>query len=242
MSQVISGARARKEKPEVSVVIPTFNESLIIGDRVTEISQILKRKKIPHEILVVDDGSFDLTGAVAKEYGATVISFLKSHGKGYATRRGVSLAKGDIIVTIDADGYNPRDLEKLIESVKNGADIVVASRISKASNIRPYALRKRSKLATLLFNLLFVLLTGKFVSDSLTSFRAYRKGVFNQLNPASDGFELASEITYKALSRNLIYKELPITFNVRDTTRFDGRSFFDGLRILKNILMLLLIR
>lgn len=75
--------RPQKEIPSrISIVIPTFNESLMIGEVVASTISALKEIGYPYEVLVVDDGSVDLTGEIAREYGAIVIQLHRNLGKG----------------------------------------------------------------------------------------------------------------------------------------------------------------
>jgi glycosyltransferase involved in cell wall biosynthesis len=92
--------------PKISVVIPAYNEALTIGNVVSATIDSLKAIGQPYEVLVIDDGSVDLTGEVAKERGANVIAICRNIGKGSALKTAFKLARGEIVVTIDADGIN----------------------------------------------------------------------------------------------------------------------------------------
>lgn len=102
-------------KPKVSVVIPAYNEATSIGEVVANC------KAFCDEIIVVDDGSTDDTAEIAKESGAAVIRNEKNLGVTKATQKGIEVAHGDIIVTMDADGqHDPLDIPKLIEPLAEG--------------------------------------------------------------------------------------------------------------------------
>ena len=114
--------------PKISVVIPAYNEALTIGEVVSSTIDSLKALGNPYEVLVVDDGSVDLTGEVAREAGADVIRCSRTVGKGAALKKAFELASGDIIVTMDGDGIdNPYEIGNLIAPlIEKKADVVTA--------------------------------------------------------------------------------------------------------------------
>jgi glycosyltransferase involved in cell wall biosynthesis len=126
--------------PKISVVIPVYNESLNIESIISATVKALEKIDLPYEIIVVDDGSADMTGEIARDCGAHVIQNRRNFGKGHALRSGFRMAKGDVIVTIDADfTSNPQEIEKLVLPLMRGTDIVFGTRFSEKSNVRPYA-------------------------------------------------------------------------------------------------------
>ncbi len=106
----------------VTVIIPTLNEEKQIG----EIVNFLKTKKIVTEVIVIDDGSTDLTSTIAKQNGAQV--YLSSMlGKGVSMSDGLKLAKNELILFLDGDiyGFSSQLVEKMIEPLLNNtADFV----------------------------------------------------------------------------------------------------------------------
>ena len=120
----------RKHEPvSVSVVIPVFNEEVTIGNVVSRTKISLEKMGITYEILVVDDGSADKSADIAEKLKATVLR--KAHqGKGYALRYGFMKAKGELVVTVDADGsHKPEEIPQLLRPIQeNRADFVIGSR------------------------------------------------------------------------------------------------------------------
>lgn len=110
--------------PNISVVIPAYNEASSIG-KVVE-----KCKKYCDEIIVVDDGSTDSTAEIARNWGAIVILHKENLGVTKSIENGLIAAHGDIVVTIDADGqHNPSDIPKLINPIIEGkADVTLGVR------------------------------------------------------------------------------------------------------------------
>lgn len=93
-----------KTTPELSVVIPTYNEGLTLEQSITELIQALSEMGYSHEIIVVDGNSTDMTVEIAREMGIEIIC-RNNVGKGMALRNGFDIAKADIIVTFDAEGF-----------------------------------------------------------------------------------------------------------------------------------------
>jgi len=117
------------EHSVISVVIPAYNEERTIGEVLSKTIQVMENFGNPYEIIVVDDGSTDKTREAASSYKVTVLTNGINKGKGYALRKGFRHARGQIIVTLDADGsHDPKEIPKLIEPLHNGADIAAGSR------------------------------------------------------------------------------------------------------------------
>lgn len=223
--------------PKISVIIPAYNESLNIGNVISATVEALEKIGLPYEIIVVDDGSADMTAEIARDRGARVIQNKRNFGKGHALRSGFRAAEGDIIVTIDADSTsNPQEIEKLVLPLMKGADIVFGTRFSEKSNVRPYATSRILRLGNKLFNLSILLMTGRSITDSQTSFRAFDRKALNSLNLTSNGFEVEVEITVKALNSGFSFEEVPITsFPTRSYHASKINVFRDGFRILRQI-------
>jgi len=220
--------------PIVSVIIPALNEEKSLGYVINEANVVLDDLGIPHEVIVVDDGSSDETGIVAASCKALVLTNGKNRGKGYSLRKALKYASGDIIVTIDSDGeHNPKEIPALVTQVLCGADIVAGSRfLSQQSNVTS----KLNEFGNTMFNIAIMMLTGNKITDSQTGFRAAKRKVFDQLNLTSDGYEIESEITIKSLMGGFLFKELPISVQRRKYSKSKLRILSDGAKILSTIL------
>jgi len=135
----------------LSVVIPARDEARSLWSLIPKIKETLSGYR--HEIIVVDDGSTDGTGTVARRNGTIVISHKRNRGKGIAMKTGVQNASGNIIVFLDGDGaHHPQDVPKMITPILEGrADLVIGSRALPESRalISPLTRRLSNNLASL---------------------------------------------------------------------------------------------
>jgi glycosyltransferase involved in cell wall biosynthesis len=172
----------------VSIVIPALNEEDSIG-RVLD--QIPFDRLPETEVIVVDNGSRDGTAEVAVKRGARVV-FEPHKGYGVATRRGLSEAKGDIVVTMDADGGHwPGDLPNLVRPVDIGS-------YSAALGVRihsyPHGMRIRRFLGNVLLARFFNTLYRERLSDVQCGFRAIRRNALAMLKLTEDGMQFTTEL------------------------------------------------
>jgi len=218
----------------ISLVIPAYNEEKTIGNVLEQTIQVMDALGMPYEVIVVDDGSSDRTKEMASKYKAKVLSNGKNRGKGYAIRKGLQQAKGDIIVTMDADGsHNPKQIPDLIKPLFNGADIVAGSRFLN------HGKKSTSKLKTLgnhLINVTIMVLTGKKVTDSQTGLRAFKKDFLQKTILESCGYEIETEITVKSLKNGFNFQEIPINCRKRENGISKIKILPDGLKIFQIIL------
>lgn len=155
----------------VSVILPAKNESGAIRDTIKKIHAL----GIVDEILVINDGSTDLTQQVAEQAGAVVISHPYSKGNGAAIKTGARHASGEVIVFMDADGqHDPQDIRYLLQKIEEGYDLVVGARQkgSQASIGRG--------IANGLYNNLASYMTEHKVADLTSGFRAVRADKFRE--------------------------------------------------------------
>lgn len=222
------------QPPVISVVIPAYNEEETIGSVLGETIRVMESLMMPYEIIVVDDGSNDLTREVAYKHKATVLSNGRNMGKGYALRKGFQNAKGDIIVTIDADGaHSPKEIQSLIEQLLNGADIVSGSRFLNGRKDHTSLLKL---LGNHMINMTIRVLTRKSITDSQTGLRAFKKDFLQKIALNSSGYEIETEITVKGLKNGFKFKEIPINCKKREHGSSKIRIISDGFKIFKTVL------
>lgn len=220
--------------PKISVLIPAFNEEKNIEEVLNRTKAALETLELPHEIIVVDDGSVDRTTSLARKSNVTVIKLQKNKGKGFALRKAFQSATGDILLTMDADGsHRPEEIPRLIIPLLNGADIVTGSRFN--GNMERGSTKKLHILGNNIFNFIIMVLTGKHITDSQTGFRAFKKKVMEEIKLFSKGYEVETELTMKTLKNGFKIHETPIAFDKRKNGNSHVSPLFDGIRILTTI-------
>src|SRR6266576_5300481 len=133
----------RATSPRVSVVIPCLNEAETIGECVTLSRGVLDEAGYDGEVIVVDNGSTDGSGELARAAGALVVEELR-RGYGSAYLAGLAVAQGDYIVMLDADlTYDFREIPRFVQILDDGAQLVVGNRMG---SIAPGAMSVRSRL------------------------------------------------------------------------------------------------
>jgi len=220
----------------VSVVIPVFNEEVTVGDIVTRTKKTLEQMGVTYEVLVVDDGSVDRSVDIAQERGAHVLR--EPHrGKGFALRSGFRQAKGELVVTLDADGsHKPEEIPLVLRYIREKkADFVVGSRFAN-SEANKTKIPKINRIGNKLFNNLTGYLTGVKISDSQSGFRAIRASLIKKMKLRSHGYEVESEMLVKALRIGARVAETPISFDQRTVGTSKLDPLRDGARILYAII------
>ncbi|HLC38917.1 MAG TPA: glycosyltransferase family 2 protein [Patescibacteria group bacterium] len=196
------------KKYKISVVIPCYNEEKAIP---------LTIKSIPKwvdEIMVVDNNSFDKTAPIARKLGATVIRE-KKQGYGAACQKGIKSAKGNIIITSDADCTYPlQEIGRMIDYLlKNNLDFVAGNRFPlKYKSAMPWPNRLGNLILTLTMNSL----TLKPVEDSQTGMWVFRRSILKKIHPFSNKMSFSEEIKMEALLHPKIkYGEYHINYRDR---------------------------
>jgi hypothetical protein len=210
-----AGIRAAETThPPVSIVMPCLNEEETVGACVTKAVGWLQRRRIPGEVLVVDNGSTDRSVAIAEAAGARVVHE-RRRGYGQAYLRGFAEARGEYIVMGDSDDtYDFSDLDALVAPLALGADMVLGNRFAGgiATGAMPWAHRY---IGSPIINLVIRLFFGTRIGDSQSGLRAFRRGVTERLGLRSSGMELASEMIVSAARAGLTIAEVPAPYAIR---------------------------
>jgi dolichol-phosphate mannosyltransferase len=164
----------------LSFVVPAYNEEDSIEDALGTLVGVVRKREVPYEIIVVDDGSRDKTLSRAVRYAhrnghVKVVSYTRNQGKGFAVRMGFMQSKGEIVVFADSDLEIDLNLvSRYVEALRHG-DIVIASKWHPQSVVEmPLARRLLSHC----FNMLVRLLTGVRLKDTQAGLKAIRKSAF----------------------------------------------------------------
>lgn len=203
--------------PDLSVVIPTYNEARRFPPHLGDVLSYLREHYPAFELIVVDDGSRDDTTAVlrdalAGEPRARLLTYQPNRGKGYAVRTGVLASRGAVVVFLDADLSTPVDQIPLALERLRQADIVIGSRDLPSSDIRGQQPVYR-RLASEVFKWIRFLMVGLWrISDTQCGFKAYRGPLARQLFALArvDRFMFDVEILYLAERAGLRIQEMPV--------------------------------
>ena len=229
----------KKPNAQISIIIPTYNESQNILQILKSIKDNLPKNFVTQAI-VVDDNSPDGTGKLVEDYlknikkmadyTIEIIHRKAKEGLGSAILKGIQHAKGDTIVVMDCDfSHPPQIIPKLIESIKKYQyDIAVASRYIKGGKIQGWSLKRKtmSKFATLIAKKGL----GIDTKDPMSGFFAFRRSIIKELNIDAIGYKFLLEILVKTRSVNI--KEIPYTFQDRKfgSSKVNIKTIFDYYR------------
>jgi glycosyltransferase involved in cell wall biosynthesis len=238
LSVAVSVLRERHAAPThdavlVSVVIPCLNEAESIGQCVNAAQRVLDEHSLDGEVLVVDNGSEDGSGKLARLAGARVVEEPR-RGYGSAYLAGFAAARGDYIVMIDADlTYDFEEIPRFIRELDAGAELVMGNRMEA---VQPGAMSIISRIGNPLLSGFLNLLFRTPIRDAHCGMRAVRRDVLPVLALQATGMELASEMVIRAARGGLEIRELPIALHPRE-----GESklspFRDGWRHLRLMLV-----
>jgi glycosyltransferase involved in cell wall biosynthesis len=208
----------------LSVVIPAYNEEATLRTvvhRVLSIAGVL-------EIILVDDGSQDGTGAIAEELAnryvkVRVVHREKNGGKTEALKTGFGLTSGEIVIVQDADlEYDPGEIADVIAPILQGnADVVYGSRflVRKATRVLYFYHYLGNKALTFISNLF----TNINLTDVETGYKAFRGDIIRGMKITSSGFGFEIEVTAKVAKLRCAIYEVPISYY--------GRTYEEGKKI-----------
>lgn len=220
--------------PIVWIVVPAYNEA-------SSIAGVIKGLKNAgyHNILVVNDGSKDKTGAVASESGAVVLDHLINRGQGAALRTGIHFVAKQyhpkVIVTFDADGqHKPSDIPALIAPVLAGkVDIVLGSRFLQPNSSVPMLRRLILRCGVTFTNIISQI----NLTDTHNGLRALGEKAYSLIEIHHRGMEHASEIIDEISHHRLRYAECPVTIIYSDYSLQKGQKTSNFIRIALKIIL-----
>lgn len=206
----------------LSIIIPARDEEGCIASTVEHLYVELRLHAVPHEIIVVDDGSTDSTGPTLEAIKSRIptlrpIKNEELHGFGRAIIYGLEQMNGDAAVIMMADESDDcRDVVRYWRLLNEGWDAVFGSRFVKGGGVidYPWLKLKINRLANLFIRILF----GVKLNDTTNAFKAYRRSVIEGCKPLlSPHFNLTVELPLKTIVRNYSWTVIPITWRNRRT-------------------------
>ena len=219
---------------DVIVVIPAYNEELVIG------SIVLKALRQVERVIVVDDGSKDRTAEVAALAGAVVIIMEKNMGKAHALVAGLNRARElgcTAAVTLDGDGqHRTQEISQVVTPVLEGkADLVIGSRFLDTVNGVPFYRRVGQKT----LDTFSEIGSGFKSTDTQSGFRAFSRKALDNLDFASTGYNIESDMITHFASIGLTILEAPITVRYEVPHKHKKNPVTHGLGVLARIINLI---
>ncbi len=223
---------AESRPPAVAVVVPCHNEEATVAKVVRDFRAALPQA----QVLVVDNASTDATAETARAAGARVLREPRP-GKGFALLAGFREARGaDFLVMVDGDDtYPAEEVEKLLQAARDGADMVLGTRLAGAEE---GAFRAGHSLGNRLFNLLVRVLFGVHTQDLFSGYRVLSRRFLETTPLIARGFEVEAELSLQAVVQGYRTAEVPIRYRARpEESPSKLHTYRDGYRILMAILV-----
>ena len=225
---------SRLSNVSLAVLIPCYNEAITIREVVEGF-----KKSVPEaDIYVYDNNSFDNTGAIAEEAGATVVKEPRQ-GKGNVIRSMFREIDADCYLLVDGDNTYPTEAarEMINPIICDGVDMVIGDRLSTtyfSENKRP-GHNLGNRLVRSFINTFWPQEKGK-VMDVMTGYRAFSRRFVKSFPVISQGFEIETEMTIHALDKNLLLRSIPIAYRDRPAGSISKlNTVQDGVKVLLTI-------
>lgn len=219
---------------QVSIVIPAKNEeetlNMVLNDVIKTKNYLEQNYSV--EVIVVDDHSTDKTSEIAIKNGVKLVNNTGTSGKGCALRVGFAAAEGEYIVMLDADySHRTEDIPLFISELEKGAGLVIGSRILGGSeeygSLRAFG--------NIFLTFVFGFFLGRYLSDALNGFKAFRSEVFRDFKYDSKDFEIEIELIANTLRKNMQVKEISSHERARAGGKAKSKVMKHGIKFLLRI-------
>jgi len=232
-----------KPRPDLSIVIPAFNEEARVGPTLRDYVAYCRQGARRAELIVVDDGSLDRTSAVVNELSSEhpeirLIRLAENQGKGQAVRSGVVNAQGRFILFADADGATAlSEIERLEAALAAGADVAIGSRALTDAQVRVEA-RLYRRVIGRIFHGLVETLTVPGVKDTQCGFKLFRGLVAHDLfsRMRIRGFSFDVEVLMMAQRRGYRIAEVPVNWTHQPGSKVNLVT--DSARMLRDLFVI----
>jgi len=185
------------------------------------------------EVIVVDDKSSDRTGEVSQSRGAKVVRNTGPSGKGHALRVGFENCTGDLIIMMDADcSHRAEEIPRFLEAFQDTVGLVIGSRVFGGSE--EYT-RVRA-FGNIFLTAALGMFLGRYLSDALNGFKAFRRDVFDGFRYTSSTFEIEIELIANALRKGYRVVEISSHERARAGGEAKSRVIRHGTRFLLRII------
>lgn len=215
---------------KIAVLVPCYNEEKTIKKVVEDFLREVPRA----EIFVFDNNSTDKSAEIAK-YAGAIVKRVGLQGKGNVVREMFRQIEADIYIMVDGDDtYSAKDAPKMIQAVKDGADMVIGDRLNSTyfKENKRFGHNFGNVLVRRMINLFF----KSKVQDVMTGYRAFSRRFVKTCPVLSSGFQVETEMTVHALDKKMAVVSLPIGYKDRPADSPSKlHTCSDGARVLKTI-------
>jgi dolichyl-phosphate beta-glucosyltransferase len=232
-----------KATPYLSIVLPAYNEQELIAHTLDDLSYFLGPRFEHHELIVVDDGSSDDRARVAAAWRGGAQSQLhvlqngRHQGKGAAARRGVLSSKGEVVVVMDSDlPYELHTLGTFIESLQNGHDLAIGSRVLPGSFV--HSVPAVRLVAGKVYSWLIQMVLFRGVADTQCGFKCFTRRAAEAIFPrlTIPGFGFDAEALFVAHKLRFAIELVPVRMASERRRSSSVRLFRDSMCMFGDLL------
>ncbi len=214
-----------KNKPYISVVVPAYNEhgkrGLLLKKNITEIGKFFKEKNIAHEVIIVNDGSVDDTGEIAKTYAnlfdeLSVIDRKENRGKWFSVCEGLLKARGKFRMFTDADGATAiHEMEKFLPYMEKGENIIIGSRGLEESKIEKHQPKWKETLGRSGNILIQEMMGLQGIKDTQCGFKVFSEDAVKKIVPQIKSNRFGGDFEMLMLAKKMGFQilEVPIVWH-----------------------------
>jgi len=228
--------------PELSIIIPAYNEEALIVSTLDCLQAYLSARPEPYEIIVVDDGSQDKTAQAVQNWQKNqsdvhLLVNQRNMGKGFSIQRGVLESRGQLIIFTDADlPYELDAIEGFLQALRHGCDLAIGSRVLPGSAVKGVPMLRY--IAGQVFSWMVQAVLFQGLPDTQCGFKAFRaeaaKEIFRHITIGGFGFDV--EMLFIARKRKFAIRPVPVQM-IEHRQRSRVRLVTDSFRMFANLFM-----